>query len=158
MLKRLKSSQHQSLAEAAAKEVAPAGGVGKFLGTVSEQANVFSYRFESKLKGYEGWAWNVVVFEGKKPHPATISEVVMLPGVDSIVAPVWVPWSERKAELELDKSEATESAVSNLEVTKDTEPDSEDAGERPPRRKGLLKRLVQKQNGNKSKNPSKRSK
>lgn len=156
MLKRLKNPPHQSLAEKAAKETAPVGGVGKFLGTVDEEANVVSYRFEAKLKGYEGWEWNVVVFEGKKPAPATVSEVVMLPGKDSIVAPPWLPWSERKAEL--DKATAEESAVSDLEVSEDTEGDSEDAGQSPPRRKGLLKRLVQKQDRNKGKKPRKRSK
>jgi hypothetical protein len=156
MLKRLKTPQHQSLAEKAARESAPSGGVGKFLGTVPEEANVVSYRFEAKLKGYEGWEWHVVVFEAKKPNPATVSEVVMLPGKDSIVAPDWLPWSERKAEL--DKSTAEELAVSDLEVPEDTESDSEDAGQHPPRRKGLLKRLVKKQDSNKSKKPRKRSK
>jgi hypothetical protein len=156
MLKRLKAPQHQSLAEKAAKEAAPVGGVGKFLGTVDEEANVVSYRFESKLKGYEGWEWNVVVFEGRKPAPATVSEVVMLPGKDSIVAPAWLPWSERRAEL--DKLTAEESAVADLEVSEDTEGDSEDAGQSPPRRQGLLKRLVKKQDRNKSKKPRKRSK
>jgi hypothetical protein len=156
MRKRLKTSQHQSLAEEAAKQSAPAGGVGKFLGTVDEEANVVSYRFEAKLKGYEGWEWNVVVFEGKKPSPATISEVVMLPGKDSIVAPDWLPWAERRAEL--DKSLAQESAVADLEVSEDPKSDTEDAGERPPRRKGLLKRLVQKQDRNQSKKPRKGSK
>jgi hypothetical protein len=156
MLKRLKNPQHQSLAEKAAKETAPVGGVGKFLGTFEEEASVVSYRFEAKLKGYEGWEWNVVVFEGKKPASATVSEVVMLPGKDSIVAPPWLPWSERKAELE--KANAEELAVSDLEVTEDSESDSEDAGESPPRRKGLLKRLVKKQDRNKSKKPRKRSK
>lgn len=156
MLKRLKTPQHQSLAEKAAKETAPSGGVGKFLGTVPEEPKVVSYRFEAKLKGYEGWEWHVVIFEGKKPHPATVSEVVMLPGKDSIVAPDWLPWSERRAEL--DKSSKEELAVSDLEITEDPESDSEDAAERPPRRKGLLKRLVQKKDGNKGKKPRKGSK
>jgi hypothetical protein len=156
MLKRLKTSQHQSLAEKAAKETAPSGGVGKFLGTLPEEAKVVSYRFEAKLKGYEGWEWHVVIFEGKKPNPATVSEVVMLPGKDSIVAPDWLPWSERKAEVA--DSVTEESAVSDLEVPEDTEGDSEDAGQSPPRRKGLLKRLVQKKDSKKSKKPRKRSK
>lgn len=156
MLKRSKTPQHQSLAEKAAKESAPTGGVGKFLGIAEEEANVVSYRFEVKLKGYEGWEWNVVVFEGKKPNPATVSEVVMLPGKDSIVAPDWLPWSERRAEL--DKSLAEESAVADLEVPEDAKSDSEDAGESPPRRKGLLKRLVEKQDRKKTKKPRKGSK
>ena len=92
MLKRSKTPQHQALAEKAAKEVAPLGGVGKFLGVVEEESKIVSYRFEAKIKGYEAWEWNVVVFQGKKSSPATVSEVVMLPGKDSIVAPPWLPW------------------------------------------------------------------
>ena len=156
MLRRSKTPQHQALAEKAAKEVAPLGGVGKFLGVVEEESKIVSYRFEAKIKGYEAWEWNVVVFQGKKSSPATVSEVVMLPGKDSIVAPPWLPWSERRAEP--DKSLASDSAVSDLVVAEEAEGDSEDAGQSPPRRKGLLKRLVQKKDGKKSKKPRKRSK
>ena len=80
MLKLLKKPQHQSFAEKAAKETAPANGVGKFLGTSTEDKESTNYRFESKLTGYVGWEWNVVVFQAKKSDAATVSEVVLLPG------------------------------------------------------------------------------
>jgi hypothetical protein len=155
MLKRLKKPQHQSFAEKAAKESAPVGGVGKFLGTIDEETNVVSYRFQANLKEYVGWEWNVVVFQAKKVDP-TISEVVLLPGKESIIAPDWVPWSERRAELE--KSEAQELAVADLEESKDPEQDSEDAGKRPPLGKRLRKRLIKKQDNAKSKKPRKGAK
>jgi Protein of unknown function (DUF3027) len=155
MLKRLKKPQHQGFAEKAAKESAPVGGVGKFLGTVDEEANVVSYRFQASMKEYVGWEWNVVVFQAKKADP-TISEVVLLPGKDSIVAPGWVPWSERRAELE--KSEAKESAVADLEVSEDAKADTEDAGKRPPIGKRLRKRLIKKQDNAKGKKPRKGAK
>ena len=155
MLKRLKKPQHQGFAEKAAKESAPVGGVGKFLGTVDEEANVVSYRFQANMKQYLGWEWNVVVFQAKKADP-TISEVVLLPGKEAIVAPDWVPWSERRAELE--KSEAKDLAVSDLEVSEDAKADTEDAGKRPPLRKRLRKRLVKKQDNAKSKKPRKGAK
>ena len=155
MLKRLKKPQHQAFAEKAAKESAPVGGVGKFLGTVDEEANVVSYRFQANMKEYVGWEWNVVVFQAKKADP-TISEVVLLPGKGSIVAPDWVPWSERRAEL--DKSEAKDLAVSNLEETEDAKANSEDAGKRPPIGKRLRKRLIKKQDNAKGKKPRKGAK
>jgi hypothetical protein len=155
MLKRLKKPQHQGFAERAAKESAPVGGVGKFLGTVDEEANVVSYRFQATMKQYLGWEWNVVVFQGKKADP-TISEVVLLPGKESIVAPDWVPWSDRRAELE--KSEAKDLAVSDLEESEDTEADPEDTGKRPPLGKRLRKRLIKKQDSAKSKKPRKGAK
>ena len=155
MLKRLKKPQHQGFAEKAAKESAPVGGVGKFLGTVDEEANVVSYRFQASMKEYVGWEWNVVVFQAKKADP-TISEVVLLPGKESIVAPDWVPWSERRAELE--KSEAKDLAVSDLEVSEDAKADTEDTGKRPPLGKRLRKRLIKKQDNAKGKKPRKGAK
>jgi hypothetical protein len=142
MLKLLKKPQHQSFAEKAAKETAPANGVGKFLGTSSEDRDTTNYRFESKLTGYVGWEWNVVVFQAKKAASATVSEVVLLPGKESIVAPSWVPWSQRRAELE--KNKAVELPAPDLEVTEDSEPDTKDAGKRPPLGKRLRKRLAKK--------------
>jgi hypothetical protein len=142
MLRRLKKPQHQALAEKAAKESAPANGVGKFLGTTEDASKAISYRFAANLGGYVGWEWNVVVFQAKKTDAATISEVVLLPGKDSIVAPDWVPWSERRAELEQSKQD--QSALSDLEVTEDTKSDSKDAGKRPPLGKRLRKRLIKK--------------
>jgi hypothetical protein len=142
MLKLLKKPQHQSLAEKAAKETAPANGVGKFLGTSSEDRDTTNYRFESKLTGYVGWEWNVVVFQAKKAASATVSEVVLLPGKESIVAPSWVPWSQRRAELE--KNKAEELPAPDLEVTEDSQPDTKDAGKRPPLGKRLRKRLAKK--------------
>ena len=155
MLKRLKKPQHQGFAEKAAKEFAPTGGVGKFLGTVDEETNVVSYRFQANMKEYLGWEWNVVVFQAKKADP-TVSEVVLLPGKESIVAPDWVPWSERRAEL--DKSEAKDLAVADLEETEDSKADTEDTGKRPPLGKRLRKRLIKKQDSNKAKKPRKGAK
>jgi len=142
MLKRLKKPQHQALAEKGAKESAPANGVGKFLGTTEDASKAISYRFAANLGGYVGWEWHVVVFQAKKTDAATISEVVLLPGKDSIIAPDWVPWSERRAELE--KSKQDQSALSDLEVTEDSKSDSKDAGKRPPLGKRLRKRLIKK--------------
>ena len=155
MLKRLKKPQHQGFAEKAAKEFAPNGGVGKFLGTVDEETNVVSYRFQANMNEYLGWEWNVVVFQAKKADP-TVSEVVLLPGKESIVAPDWVPWSERRAEL--DKSEAKDLTVADLEETEDSKADTEDTGKRPPLGKRLRKRLIKKQDSNKAKKPRKGAK
>jgi hypothetical protein len=122
---------------------------------VDEEANVVSYRFQANMKQYLGWEWNVVVFQAKKADP-TISEVVLLPGKESIVAPDWVPWSERRAELE--KSEAKDLAVSDLEVSEDAKADTEDTGKRPPLGKRLRKRLIKKQDNAKGKKPRKGAK
>ena len=142
MLRLLKKPQHQALAENAAKESAPANGVGKFLGTGSEDKDTTSYRFDSKLTGYVGWEWNVIVFQAKKSDPATVSEVVLLPGKESVVAPNWVPWSDRRAEIE--KNKAEELLTPDLVVTENAEQDTKDAGKRPPIGKRIRNRLTKK--------------
>jgi hypothetical protein len=156
MLKRLKKPQHQKLAEQAVRETAPANGVGSFLGVRSEDSHTESYRFESKMKGYDGWEWNAVVFQTKKSSPATVSEVVLLPGEGSLVAPQWVPWSERRAEIE--KTRAEDSAAADLEESEDPKADSKDTAEKPPIRKRLRKKLIRNHDADQSQDPGEGSK
>jgi hypothetical protein len=143
MLKKLRNKPiHQKLAEKVVKEANP-DAVGAFLGHLEEEPHLSSYRFEAKLKGYLGWEWQVVIYQAKKTAPATISEVVLIPGENAIVAPNWVPWSDRRAEL--DRVKADESAAADLEPAEDSQTDSEDAGERPPVGKRIRRRLVKNQ-------------
>ena len=142
MLKRFKAPSQEGLAESAAREVAPYNGVGAYISSTPEAPGLTSYQFECRMRGYKGWIWNVIIFQGKKTDIATVSEVVLLPGKESILAPSWVPWAERRAEIEKNNSE--ELAVPDLEVTVDSEPDTKDAGKRPPIGKRLRKRLAKK--------------
>ena len=162
-------------ARAAAVESANSAVVGDFTEVVDEGDSVWSYLFASKLKGYLDWHWSVTVYAPSKQDP-TVSEVVLLPGTTSLLAPNWIPWAERladwkalqaeleaqaaaeaaeAAELEVDDSDLDDdgdseimdvdlkhdetledeeaSALSNFEEGVDTEQDSNDAGEGPPR-------------------------
>jgi hypothetical protein len=129
------SLHNQVIARAAAAEAAPAGGVGDFIESVSEGEGVTTYLFEAKLKGYLGWRWSVTLFEGDDSAEPTISELVLLPGAESLVAPDWIPWSERladykalQAELEaqalLDAAEADEDADDEVEDEDDLDEES----------------------------------
>lgn len=51
--------------------------------------------FECKEFGYRGWRWAVTVARASRAKLVTLDEVVLLPGPDSLLAPEWVPWSER---------------------------------------------------------------
>ena len=131
---------HQATARAAAVEAAPAGGVGAFLEAVSEGEGVTTYLFEGKLKGYVGWRWSVTLFEGDAKDAPTISELVLLPGEQSLVAPDWIPWSERladykalQAELEaqafLDAAEADDDSEDDDSEDDDEDFDGDEAAE-----------------------------
>ncbi|GAA4694300.1 Protein of unknown function (DUF3027) [Promicromonospora umidemergens] len=84
------------LARAAAQEVSERpDDVGEHLGTLFEDERVASHRFAATMRGYRGWHWTVTVTRVPRGRTATISEVELLPGDDAILAPAWLPWSER---------------------------------------------------------------
>src|SRR5664280_1287325 len=84
------------LARAAAQDVAVSrDDVGEHLGVVTEIERVVSHRFACLARGYRGWEWTVTLARVPRGRTATVSEAELLPGADSILAPPWVPWSER---------------------------------------------------------------
>ena len=84
------------LARAAAQEVAERrDDVGDHLDTLFEGERVVSHRFAATMRGYRGWHWTVTVARVPRGRTATVSEVELLPGDDAILAPAWLPWSER---------------------------------------------------------------
>ncbi|SFP46736.1 Protein of unknown function [Amycolatopsis arida] len=83
------------IARAAAMEDAEPGQVGDHVGVVPEDAVTVSHLFEARVPGYRGWCWSVTVATAGRDHPVTVSEVVLLPGPDAVVAPRWVPWERR---------------------------------------------------------------
>ena len=83
------------LARAAAEEAAAPGVVGEHVGLESEGDRVVTHFFECKELGYRGWRWAVTVARASRAKFVTLDEVVLLPGPDALLAPEWVPWSER---------------------------------------------------------------
>lgn len=56
-----------------------------------------AHYFDADLTGYHGWQWCVVVAGAPGVDHVTVSEVVLLPGEGALLAPDWVPWTERIA-------------------------------------------------------------
>lgn len=84
-----------SLARGAAR--LEAGGpdlVGDAVDTYAEDGVAVTVRFQAPLAGYRGWLWSVTMALLDAAHP-TVSEVVLLPGPDALLAPAWVPWEQR---------------------------------------------------------------
>lgn len=82
-------------AHAAAVETAGVMGVGDHLGTHADGDRVLSHFFSCPHPGYQGWVWSVTVARASRAKVVTIDEVVLLPGPEALVSPVWVPWAER---------------------------------------------------------------
>ncbi|GGX31544.1 MULTISPECIES: DUF3027 domain-containing protein [Streptomyces] len=83
------------LARAAAEEAAFPGVVGEHVSLFAEGDRVVTHLFECKEPGYRGWRWAVTVTRASRAKLVTLDETVLLPGPDSLLAPEWVPWSER---------------------------------------------------------------
>ena len=84
--------------EEAAADLGPqvaARAVGEHLEAVPEGADAVTHYFAATQGGYRGWRWSVTLATGGDDWPVTVSEVVLLPGSDALVAPQWVPWEER---------------------------------------------------------------
>ncbi len=83
------------LARAAAEEDAGAGEVGAHVGMEVEGDRVVTHLFACLGPGYVGWRWAVTVIRAARAKVVTVAESVLLPGPDSLLAPDWVPWTER---------------------------------------------------------------
>ncbi|MFJ4771427.1 DUF3027 domain-containing protein [Streptomyces uncialis] len=83
------------LARTAAEETAAPGVVGEHVATVVEGDRVVTHLFECKEPGYRGWRWAVTVARASRAKVVTLDETVLLPGPDALLAPEWLPWSER---------------------------------------------------------------
>jgi len=94
-------SLHQKLADAVgvARDAlladAPEEQVGEHVGVGREDAVSATHQFEAAVPGYRGWRWSVTVAVAGPDEPVTVSELVLQPGPEALVAPAWVPWEQR---------------------------------------------------------------
>jgi hypothetical protein len=83
------------LARSAAAELVGPAQVGAHVGAESDGDRVVTHLFACLDPAYKGWRWAVTVARASRSKVVTVDECVLLPGPDSLLAPDWVPWSER---------------------------------------------------------------
>ncbi|MCW2902477.1 MAG: hypothetical protein JWO67_4742 [Streptosporangiaceae bacterium] len=83
------------LAREAAEDTARPGPVGEHLGLRADADRVVTHHFACLDPAYKGWHWAVTVARASRAKSVTVSECVLLPGDDSLMAPQWVPWMDR---------------------------------------------------------------
>ena len=83
------------IALTAAVDIAGDVAVGEHLGVVADGDRVVTHHFACRRPGYRGWHWAVTVTRVPRSKNVTVSEVVLLPGADAVLAPVWLAWSDR---------------------------------------------------------------
>ena len=85
-------------ARSALLETTPEDTIGEVRGLVEPADGVIDVHFENTMPGYPGWTWSVSVSTADGSEHPSVLELGLLPGDDSLVAPEWVPWSDRLAE------------------------------------------------------------
>ena len=83
------------LARQAAVDDAGASQVGDYVGVQVESDRVLTHLFNCLSPAYVGWRWAVTVARASRSKVVTVSESLLLPGPDSLLAPDWVPWTDR---------------------------------------------------------------
>jgi len=106
-----------TLALSALHEITPATTVGAFRDRVVADDGVVTLTFHSTMAGYPGWVWTVAIASVDAGAP-TVLELELLPDDGSLLAPDWVPWSQRLAEYK----EAARLAREAGELTDEDEP------------------------------------
>jgi hypothetical protein len=69
--------------------------VGEHLGVSSDGERIVTHAFAATVAGYQGWHWAVTLARAPRSKVVTVDDVVLLPGAAALLAPEWVPWSER---------------------------------------------------------------
>jgi hypothetical protein len=69
--------------------------VGAHLGADADEDRVVTHYFATLDPGYVGWRWAVTVVRASRSKTVTVDDVVLLPGAEALLAPEWLPWSER---------------------------------------------------------------
>ncbi|MBL3698878.1 DUF3027 domain-containing protein [Leucobacter luti] len=112
----------RSQARAALEEITGADTIGADGGFEVHDEHLVTLFFECRLPGYPGWHWAAALTRVDEASPVTVLEVELLPGEGAVVAPDWVPWSERLAQYRegqarqaAEESAAAEDAAAELD-------------------------------------------
>jgi Protein of unknown function (DUF3027) len=116
-------SDAQKFALSALLEVTPPAAVGEFVGETDEGDYVVTYRFATTLPGYPGWNWTIAIAHLPEEDP-TVIESELLPADGALLAPDWIPWSDR-----MDDYRAAQLALGEAAADSEDDDDEDDDDE-----------------------------
>lgn len=86
----------KAIAQAVAIEVADEDSqVGDFVEAIDLGDNVTDFRFETRVRGYEGWQWSVTLYHDVELDHWTVNESSLVPTDKALHPPEWIPWKDR---------------------------------------------------------------
>jgi hypothetical protein len=107
-------------------EITAESTVGELMSETVADDGVVTMLFASTMAGYPGWHWTVSVAELPGEEP-TVLEAELLPGDGALLAPDWVPWSERLEDYK--EAQAAAAASAGDDELDDADDDSDDEGD-----------------------------
>ena len=115
------------LARTALLEITSESSVGGVVGHIVEGDHVLSLLFECTLLGYPGWHWTVTLARVTEDADPVVLEAELLPGERALLAPDWIPWSERLAEYQAAQEAARDAGDEDADAgDEDAEDDGDD--------------------------------
>ena len=107
-------------------EITAESTVGELISETVADDGVVTMLFAATMAGYPGWHWTVSVAELPGEEP-TVLEAELLPGDGALLAPDWVPWSERLEDYkEAQAAAAAAAGADELDDDSDDEDDDHD--------------------------------
>lgn len=82
------------VARKALMEITDAEHIGNHISTKPTSEHTAVVTFAAQMPGYPNWKWLVMLSWLDAKH-LTIDEVAMVPTDEALIAPAWIPWSER---------------------------------------------------------------
>ena len=118
------------VARAALLTFTPEDTIGEPLGHIVEGDRVVSLLFDCTMTGYPGWRWTVTLSRIDGESVPQVLETELTPGHEALVAPEWVPWSDRLADYrtaqDLVAATAAADALGDDDDDDDDDDDSDD--------------------------------
>ncbi|HEY4225800.1 MAG TPA: DUF3027 domain-containing protein [Pseudolysinimonas sp.] len=108
------------VARAALVEITPEANIGAFVSEETNDEGVSTIRFASSMLGYPDWFWTVSVATLPDEDP-TVLEAELLPGDGALLAPDWIPWSDR-----LEDYKAAQAAIAAGELAESDDDESDE--------------------------------
>jgi len=116
----------QKVALASLLEMTPVSTVGKFLGTQDDGDGVVTLYFASESSGYPGWRWTVSISHQDGQDPSVL-ETELTPGDGALLAPDWVPWSDRLADYKAAQEPGSEDESDEADESADDDDDDDES-------------------------------
>jgi hypothetical protein len=121
-------TDRETVAREALHEITRDADVGALVSETVADDGVATLQFAATMLGYPGWHWTVSVAQVDGDEP-TVLEAELLPGDGALLAPDWVPWSERLEEWTAQQAAEAASGADESDDDDDSDEDDDDSDE-----------------------------